>query len=330
MFCLFVEVLLEQLGNISKIPVEQQVLILLNLDDPDRNTDRVIDLEAAGHRSLREIGIVNNAVLTLHSLGAVKQSAKERRVIIAKKPEIRHRLNTVVHPRQADHCFNGIIFNIASKGPYEVVIKSIFLGGMLGHITILARDRPWEQKAPNEAITPTGQWWAYRESVSRIGWKIVKSCECAPSWDHPFEIELDEPVTLLPYQQIGFYCHSALPDDLGIQYNTHTKDQIVCENEHIVVTPGLGHAGKRLFDDHDGWYRAYRGPCGGFGYTAAVKGWSIWNHRLFPAPFKQSVKAMLQANYQSIRFHNILRKLPRFLVAYIMEVRSLSVASESV
>jgi hypothetical protein len=39
-------------------------------------------------------------------------------------------------------------------------------------------------------------------------------------------------VTLLPHQQRGLYCHSSLPDDLGIQYQSYqSKESIVAANE---------------------------------------------------------------------------------------------------
>ena len=311
------EVLKEQLQGISGIPAQQQVLILLDLSDPDRNSDRILD--QPGGFSLRDIGIRNNSVLSLHSLGVVMCRQSGADASCRGKGEVIHTLNTLIPPNRADHCFNGVIFNVSAKGPYEVVIRSIWLGGMLGRIKILARDRPWEEKFPDEQVSNSGHWWAYSEKVSRRGWETVADIECAPSWDRALEIILDPPVVLLPYQRRAFYCHSELPDDLGVQYNTYSKDAVVCEDEHICVTAGLGHAGNRLFDDINGWYRAYRGPCGAFSYTSRAKGWDIWNHRIFPSAFKSAAYTLISATYQKGHWNRLVT-IPHFLVYHILEV----------
>ena len=47
----------------------------------------------------------------------------------------------------------------------------------------------------------------------------------------------NQPVTLLPHQRRGLYCHSSLPDDLGIQYQSYqSKDTVVAENEVSCTT----------------------------------------------------------------------------------------------
>ena len=54
------------------------------------------------------------------------------------------------------------------------------------------------------------------------------------------------PFTMQPHSKHGFYCHSSLPDDLGIQYQSYGKDDVVAQDEFITVLPGLGHTGKPL------------------------------------------------------------------------------------
>ena len=54
---------------------------------------------------------------------------------------------------------------------------------------------------------------------------------------------LDEPFRMLPHSKHGFYCHSALPDDLGIQYQSYAQTEVVAEDECITLWPGLGHTG---------------------------------------------------------------------------------------
>lgn len=65
------EVLKQQLQDIVGIAVREQVLILLDLSDPDRNRD--VLLIGRDHESLRQCGIRRNSVLTLHALGETHQ-----------------------------------------------------------------------------------------------------------------------------------------------------------------------------------------------------------------------------------------------------------------
>ena len=51
---------------------------------------------------------------------------------------------------------------------------------------------------------------------------------------------------MLPHSKHGFYCHSSLPDDLGIQYQSYAQDDVVAEDEYVRVLPGLGHTGESV------------------------------------------------------------------------------------
>lgn len=125
------------------------------------------------------------------------------------------------------------------------------------------------------------------------GWELVAEKQCRPSWDKPLQITLARPIRLLPYQRRGLYCHSNLPDDLGIQYQSYGRSDVVAADDHLIVYPGLGHTGSEPFDDVRGWYRSYRGLAGGIGYKAHWKGWSCAEHRIFPVPLRAAVKTML-------------------------------------
>lgn len=48
---------------------------------------------------------------------------------------------------------------------------------------------------------------------------------------------------MLPHSRHGFYCHSSLPDDLGIQYQSYAHDDVVAEDDVLRLLPGLGHTG---------------------------------------------------------------------------------------
>ena len=60
------EILKEELLHQTGIPIETQVLILLDLSDRDRNNDKVL---TENEVSLKACGIKNGSVLSLHALG---------------------------------------------------------------------------------------------------------------------------------------------------------------------------------------------------------------------------------------------------------------------
>lgn len=65
-----------------------------------------------------------------------------------------------------------------------------------------------------------------------------------------------------------------------------------------MLHPGLGHTGSEPFDDHQGWYRSYRGPAGSVQYHARWKGWSPFEHLIFPKPLRTAVITMLLCNFR--------------------------------
>jgi len=67
----------------------------------------------------------------------------------------------------------------------------------------------------------------------------------------------------------------------------------VAESNYIIIYPGLGHTGSTPFDDTHGWYRSFRALAGSVSYTAECKGWSPFEHHIFPYVLKQSVLTLL-------------------------------------
>lgn len=101
-------VLREQLHQIVSIAPTDQVLILCDLSDPDRNSDLL--LVGRDHMTLNECGFQNGSILTLHALGL--SAEKKQRLLIAafaekvneKNPNIQV-LHTDISPADADHRF---------------------------------------------------------------------------------------------------------------------------------------------------------------------------------------------------------------------------------
>ena len=67
------------------------------------------------------------------------------------------------------------------------------------------------------------------------------------------QVKFSTPVLLQPYSRRALYCHSGLPDDLGIQYQSFHKEDVIAEDNYMVLWPGLGHTGSEPFDETHGW-----------------------------------------------------------------------------
>lgn len=303
-------VLKEELEALIAIPALLQVLILCDLTDPDRNSDLL--LTGRDESTLLECGIRNGSVLTLHALGMSDELRQQMALKALQAPKAivdkdLRAIRTIIPAEDADHrcctpsdprllsplccSYNGIIFDVEVKGPFEINLTSVSIAGMLGRVRVFARDRGWEENKP--APTMSAHWWAHRESLSKDGWELIADQRCRPSWDKPLQILFRRPVRLLPHSRRAIYCHSNLPDDLGIQYQSYHRDDVVAEDEYLRLLPGLGHTGSAPFEDQHGWYRSYRGLAGTVHYKAAWKGWTHLEHRIFPVPLRSAVIAML-------------------------------------
>ena len=105
-------VLKEQLHTVVSIAPSDQVLILCDLTDPERNSD--ILLTGRDHSSLHDCGIQNGSVLTLHALGLsaerkqkMMQEAFASNIIVNNENNIPQRevfcLDTPITAAQANH-----------------------------------------------------------------------------------------------------------------------------------------------------------------------------------------------------------------------------------
>lgn len=103
------------------------------------------------------------------------------------------------------------------------------------------------------------------------------------------------------------YCHSGLPDDLGIQYQSYSKTDIVAEDDYLRLLPGVGHTGSEPFDEVHGWYRSYRGLAGSVHYHMRWKGWSPERHREFPEALRCAVRTMLLCNLNAAVARSLLQ-----------------------
>lgn len=135
------EILRDEIERLTNIEKRDQVLILCDFTDPERNSDVLLDSERDSF-SLRDCGIRNNSILTLHALGisAERRMRLMEEAFSKKKKESEtskiplNVISTRITPAAANHSYNGIIFDIEVKTPHIISIDSISIGGMLGPV----------------------------------------------------------------------------------------------------------------------------------------------------------------------------------------------------
>ena len=270
------------------------------------------------YKTLADCGFAHGCALSLHSLGPATPRKEEEAAPLlvndgagpssaggsasaAASPSLllcdgcsSHTLSTPVPPSRADHSFCGVLFDVHAKSEAAVVVTSIWVGGMLGRVRVFARPCSWKGPVEGDVenwTVHTG--WGARYDIDTSLWAQVADETCQPSWDVAREIKLAVPVTVRPHHTIGLFVHSALPDDLGIQYQTYNRQAPFAEDAHCALLPGLGFTGAVPFDSRHGWYRLNRGLSGRLTYFAVPYHWSIAQHTTFPQSLRSAVKTLL-------------------------------------
>jgi hypothetical protein len=104
-------------------------------------------------------------------------------------------LKTPITPAQADHSFNAIIFDVMSVSNYDIEIKSVSIGGMLGRIRIFALNSSWKL---SESDNNQAHYWSHQGTIDGSKWSLLADRHYPPSWDHETEIIFDTPLRLHP------------------------------------------------------------------------------------------------------------------------------------
>jgi len=318
-----------------------QVLQLLDERPPVerdwRDPDNKLFTACDEYRTLAECGLSPGCSLSLHSLapstpkhspeggpssateGGSSSSASAGALVLPSLCDgcTQHRLVTPITPAQADHSFCGVLFDVHAKTECSLVITSVWVAGMLGRVRVFARPCSW--KGPNEADVATrtvNTGWGTRYDIDASLWEQVADETCAPSWDTCREVKLNTPLTVLPHHTIGLYVHSALPDDLGIQYQSYHRQGPFAQDDNMALYPGLGFTGMRPFDTRAGWYRLNRGLTGQLSYFAVPCRWRLNTHSMFPKAVKATVRTLLLCQR---REESPLHSLPAHVIIRILE-----------
>ena len=180
--------------------------------------------------TLAVCGLRPGCALQLHSLApSTPTSSSDEPVVDAEAPlplseeGVFRTLDSRVTPRdyhRGAHSFAGVIWDVSARSDREVVITSLHVAGMLGHVRVFARDTNWQGDDEDEhrrRTVYTG--WGSRYNMATDRWRLVfEDRAVTPSWNATRELRLQEPVRILPHHTRALFVHSALPDDLGIQY----------------------------------------------------------------------------------------------------------------
>jgi len=196
-------------------------------------------------------------------------------------------LATPIQPADANHSYNGIMFDIKSKGPEDVEVLGFVVGGTLGPTSIYVRSGPW------------------KEDVTPETWSKVLSCKIEGSWDRTTYVPLSVPVTVLAKETRGFYIHCSVHHDDALTYQTyHSFGEVIVQDKHIVLFPGQARCGSSPFG-RDRW-RTVRGLSGTVRYRSIRKVWTPKIHCEFPRSFKRIVRLLLLMWYREDSiFHQI-------------------------
>jgi len=217
----------------------------------------------------------------------------------------RNEPNKLQFPTQvnnANHTYNGVSFHVRSKSLTAVIrVESFWVGGDLGQVTI------WASSAYgfNPTSPPVGEDWIN-----------VAAGEYEPCWTDSTEIKLLKPVDINPGATMGFYIHSAVNNDNGIAYNSHSG--LVCEDKNTSVWAGFGHTSSDAFSMDHGWsWRRNRGPSGAMSYSQVFTLWCPRTHSKFPPSFKKVVFCLLAIH--SKRPLSLLSQLPLDVLYNVLE-----------
>jgi len=215
-----------------------------------------------------------------------------------------HRLDFATQVSNANHTFNGVVFEVRAKSQVAVTrVESFWVGGDLGEITIWANPNYRAKQKQDQG--PTAK-----------DWTNVAAGIYEPNWTDAAEVKLTQTVDISPGGTMGFYIHSALNNDQGIAYHSHQG--LVCEDKNASVWSGWGHTSSEPFASEHGWsWRRNRGPSGAMRYSQVYILWSPRTHRKFPSSFKNVVFCLLAIH--SKRPQSLLSLLPLEMLYAVLE-----------
>jgi len=210
-----------------------------------------------------------------------------------------HTLATPIQPHQANHSYNGIMFDIKAKGPADVEILAFEVGGLLGPTSVYASAGPWKENKDDRD-------WSMVMARDVNGVRLTT-------------IKLSIPIVVLAQQKRGFYIHCKVLDDEALKYQSyHNYSQVIAQDKNIALFPGQARCGATAFDRYGRW-RNIRGFTGKVIYREIRKVWNTRSHYDFPASFQEIVRLLLMMWNRSDCVLNVLPQEALFVIISKMD-----------
>ena len=189
------------------------------------------------------------------------------------------RLETHTSLAQADHSFSGVVFDVQGSSSSELQLRSLWLAGQLGTISVFATQGGWREAERGGQLLARCGWGNANDVIDPRRWQLVARQVFKASWDKKVEVRFQEPVRVVPGATVGLYAHSDAVGDGGIIYQSCGRYRELAASEHLRLLPGLGHTSPTPFDTSAGWWAAslqrLRGPVGAISYSARPWHWAL-------------------------------------------------------
>jgi len=196
-------------------------------------------------------------------------------------------MDTPVKPRNSNHTYSGICFDVKSCGFETIIIRGVAVGGEIGNYTI------WSK---NTSVQVT-----YKK---KSDYTLVAKGFSQPSFQKAKLLKLETPIFLKPNSVVTIYVHSGVRSDRGIYYQSISRNSAYCKDDNLEIYPGFARVGNPAFDSNDtddfgygnwGWggWRSGRAFSGSIIYSIQGKKWSYNCHREFPLYFRDVVICLL-------------------------------------
>lgn len=198
----------------------------------------------------------------------------------------KHKLSAT-QPRDADHSYNGIFFDVEVTSIDDIVLDGFNIGGELGSVSV------WH-RAEGSCIDN------YKLEVED-GWSCLTQCILEPS--HSARIQLDAPLLLPSGSQTGLYIHAVAEHDQALKYQSCSSRNPSARDNNIRLWAGHARIGSSPFDTGEvggrrNWYRRERAFAGDVIYHSVRLKWSPIEHLRFPSEFRGVVFTLFLCWYR--------------------------------
>ena len=210
--------------------------------------------------------------------------------------EGRLRLATRVRPSNANHSFNGIMFDLQNIGIDDVLVAGLCFGGEIGNYQIFAHMEGSCLECVRDADA----------------WKLIDEGFSNPSPNH--FVEIAAPIRLSAGKIMALYVHSSLQNDRGIMYNAYRGPECGA-NDDLRILSGVARLGVTPFGA-GGWYRQNRGFAGTVEYRRCRLTWNFRDHKRFSLEMRRAIFTMLLCHNRS---DCIVSLLPYECLYHILE-----------